>query len=122
MKSITFPLEIIDGDLAVDQDATEIIQSEILSILQTRKHERVFRQSYGTPNFLLRKLDINYLLIEINAALQISLVGLGFAQVVVEVDSDISELQQGLVNLIISYKVGDALLKSNFLVDLNVGA
>jgi hypothetical protein len=121
MKSISFPLEIIDGDLSVDQDATEIIQSEILSILQTRKHERVFRQSYGTPNFLLRKLDINYLLIEINAALQISLVGLGFAQVVVEVDSDISELQQGLVNLVISYKVGDSLLKSNFLVDLNVG-
>lgn len=122
MKSITFPLEIIDGDLAVDKDATEIIQSEILSILQTRKNERVFRQSYGTPNFLLRKLDINYLLIEINAALQTSLVGLGFAQVVVEVDSDISELQQGLVNLLISYKVGDTLLKSNFLVDLNVGA
>ena len=129
MKSISFPLEIIDGDLSVDQDATEIIQSEILSILQTRKHERVFRQNYGTPNFLLRKLDINYLLLEINAALQISLVGLGFAQVVVEVDSDISEFlsrmhlhQQGLVNLVISYKVGDALLKSNFLVDLNVGA
>lgn len=121
MKSITFPLEIIDGDLAVDQDVTEIIQSEILSILQTRKHERVFRQNYGTPNFLLRKLDINYLLIEINAALQVSLVGLGFAQVVVEVDSDISQIQQGLVNLIISYKVGDSLLKSNFLVDLNVG-
>lgn len=121
MKSITFPLTLIDGDLAVDQDATEIIQSEILSILQTRKHERVFRQNYGTPNFLLRKLDINYLLIEINAALQISLVGLGFAQVVVDVSSNISELQQGLVNLIISYKVGDALLKSNFLVDLNAG-
>lgn len=121
MKSFTFPLSIVDGDLAVDESPEEIIESEILSILQTRPFERVFRQNYGTPNFLLKKLDVNYLLIEINAALELSLTSLGFAQVSVEVDSEITQLQLGQINLVISYTVGNALIKSAFLVDLNIG-
>jgi hypothetical protein len=121
MKSIAFPLEIIDGGLAIDENPEEIIQSEILAVLYTRKKERVYRQTYGTPNFLLRKLDINYLLIELNSALEYSLSRLGYAQILVEVDSDIADLQEGKVNLIISYRIGDSLLKSAFLVDLNIG-
>jgi hypothetical protein len=120
MNGYTFPLEIIDGDLAMDSDAGEVLQSEILSLLRTRKKERILRQNYGTPNFLLKKLDLAAILSELNQALSINVAGLGYASVSVEIESELSDLQQGIINLLISYSLGEELLQSTLLVDLNI--
>ena len=118
MKGIKFPLEIVNGDLAVDETPEEIVISEIKATLSTRFGERVYRQDYGSPNFLLKKLDLGKLIAERTVALESSLAPLGFSQIVIEVDSPITDIQQGIVNLVLRFSVNAELFNFSYSVRL----
>ena len=48
-RGITYPLAIANGNLAVSTDL-ELVREHIVSVLETRPFERVFRADYGMPD------------------------------------------------------------------------
>jgi hypothetical protein len=118
MIGIRFPLEIIDGDLVLDETPSEIVLSEIKAIISTRLGERVYRQDYGTPNFLLKKLDLGKVIAELSLALENNLAPLGFSQIIVEVDSPLADIQRGLINLVVNFSVNSELFNFTYSVQL----
>jgi hypothetical protein len=118
MKSIKFPLEIINGDIAMDDTPADIVISEIKAILFTRLGERVYRQDYGSPNFLLKKLNVGSIIAELSLALENNLAPLGFSQIILEVDSPIAEIQKGLLNLVLRFSVNEELFNFSYTIQL----
>jgi hypothetical protein len=118
VKSIKFPLEIINGDIATDDTPADIIISEIKAILSTRLGERVYRQDYGTNNFLLKKLNIGSIIAELSLALENNLAPLGFSQIILEVDSPIEKIQKGAINVILNFSVNEELFNFSYTIQL----
>lgn len=118
MKGIRFPLQIINGDIAIDESPSDIVVSEIKAILYTRLGERVYRQEYGSNNFLLKKLNIGSIIAELSLALENNLSPLGFSQIIIELDSPIEEIQQGVLNLILNFSVNEELFNFSYAVQL----
>jgi phage baseplate assembly protein W len=118
MRAISYPLRIVNGDLAIDYTPTQVIRSEILAILETRFGDRPFRQSYGSKNYVLKKLDLSDLITSISVALETNLALLGFSAISVEIDSDLQELQGGVVNLLVKYNLNGNVLNTNYSIQL----
>lgn len=118
MFGISFPLRIENGDLALDLSPSEIVLSEIKAILFKRLGERVYRQDYGSPNFLLKKLSVDKVIAELTLALENNLAPLGFSQIIVEVDSPIEDLQQGVINLVVRFSVNEELFSLAYSIKL----
>ena len=114
MQSIRYPLEIIGGDLVLDTTPEQIIASEIRAILETRLGDRPFRQTYGSKQYVLKELDLSDLLTSISSALETNLSLLGFSAVTVELDSELAELQSGVVSLIINYSLNETELSTSY--------
>jgi hypothetical protein len=114
MKSISYPLKLVDGDLAFDDSEEEIISSEIKAILETRLSERPYRQTYGSKQYVLKSLDLSDLLSSLSTTLETNLSLLGFSAIVVELDSSLTDLQQGIINLIIKYSLNNNELSSSY--------
>lgn len=119
MQSISYPLRIINGDLAIDYTESEIIKSELLAILETRLGDRPFRQTYGSKQYVLKQLDLSQLLTEISVALETNLSLLGFSAITVDLDSDLNELQTGLINLVIIYSLNQKELSTSYSLQLS---
>lgn len=114
MQSIKYPLEIVGGDLCIDTTPEQIIASEIRAILETRLGDRSLRQTYGSKQYVLKELDLSGLLTSISSALETSLILLGFSAISVELDSDLTELQSGLVKLIVNYSLNGSELSTSY--------
>ncbi|MFZ9244634.1 MAG: GPW/gp25 family protein [Burkholderiaceae bacterium] len=48
-RGLTFPLEIVNGGLAVSTDL-DLVREHIVSVILTRPFERVMRLDYGMPD------------------------------------------------------------------------
>lgn len=119
MIGIHFPLTIENGDLKLDFFPEDIFLSEVRAILTTRPGERVYRNNYGAKNQLLKKLDLNQLIADYSLALETNLEPLGFREIVVDVDSSIAELQQGIVNLIIRFSIESEEITTSFVLEIS---
>jgi phage baseplate assembly protein W len=119
MRSISYPLRIVNGDLAVDYSPTQIIQSEILAILETRLGDRPYRQSYGSREYVLKKLDLSELLSSLSVSLETNLALLGFSAITVEIDSELEELQLGTVHLVVKYNLNGNELNTNYSIQIS---
>jgi hypothetical protein len=118
MQSISYPLQIVTGDLALDYTPEQIIASEVLAILETRLGDRPFRQSYGSKQYILKALDLSNLLTSVSTALETNLELLGFSAISVELDSTLNELQTGLINLVIKYSLNNQELQTNYSINV----
>lgn len=67
-RGITYPLTIVDGNLAVSTDYALVTQ-QIRSVIETRYYERVMRAEYGIGDYVLEILDPG----QINSAIQYSI-------------------------------------------------
>lgn len=68
IRGITYPLTIVNGNLAVSTDYSLVTQ-QIRSVVETRYYERVMRAEYGIGNYVLEILDPG----QINSAIQYSI-------------------------------------------------
>lgn len=118
MKSYLYPIQIVNGDLATADTDAEIIASEVRSILDTRISERVYRQDYGSPNLVLKTLDLSKLITGLSSALETSLSLLGFSKINVEVDGDVTDLQRGVVPLLITYSLNGSELNTLYTINI----
>jgi hypothetical protein len=50
-RGIRYPLQIVNGSLAVSTDF-DLLREAIFSVLETRPLERVLALSYGTPSYI----------------------------------------------------------------------
>jgi hypothetical protein len=67
IRGITYPLKIVNGNLAVSTDYALVTQ-QIRSVIETRYYERVMRAEYGIGDYVLEVLDPG----QINSAIQYS--------------------------------------------------
>jgi hypothetical protein len=67
VRGITYPLTVVNGNLATNTDYGLIAQ-QIRSVIETRYYERVMRAEYGIGNYVLEILDPG----QINSAIQYS--------------------------------------------------
>jgi hypothetical protein len=118
VQSISYLLNIVAGDLALDYTSEQIIASEILAILETRPGDRPFRQSYGSKTYVLKALDLSDLLTSISTALETNLTLLGFSAITVELDSELIDLQGGLINLVIRYSLNNQELSTSYSINI----
>lgn len=114
MQAISYPLRLVNGDLALDYTDTEIIQSELLAIIDTRLGDRLYRQSYGSKQYILKELDLSQILTDISVALETNLSALGFSAISVDLDSDLPDLQSGLLDLVIRYSLNASELTTSY--------
>lgn len=114
MKSIKYPLQTIDGDLAFDDSSEEIIKSEIQAILETRLSERPYRQTYGSKQYVLKSLDLSDLLSSLSTALETNLSLLGFSAIAVELDNNLNDLQKGLLAVVVRYSLNNEELSTSY--------
>ena len=68
IRGLTYPLTVINGNLATSTDYAVITQ-QIRSVIETRYYERVMRAEYGIGNYVLEILDPG----QINSAIQYSI-------------------------------------------------
>jgi hypothetical protein len=68
IRGITYPLTVVNGNLATSTDY-ELITQQIRSVIETRYYERVMRAEYGIGNYVLEILDPG----QINSAIQYSI-------------------------------------------------
>jgi hypothetical protein len=68
IRGITYPLTVVNGNLATSTDYALITQ-QIRSVIETRYYERVMRAEYGIGNYVLEILDPG----QINSAIQYSI-------------------------------------------------
>jgi hypothetical protein len=68
IRGLTYPLAVVNGNLATSADYTLITQ-QIRSVIETRYYERVMRAEYGIGNYVLEILDPG----QINSAIQYSI-------------------------------------------------
>ena len=69
IRGITYPLAVVNGNLATSTDF-DLITQQIRSILETRYYERVMRANYGIGDYVLEILDPG----QINSAIQYSII------------------------------------------------
>jgi hypothetical protein len=67
-RGITYPLTVVDGNLATSTDYALTTQ-QIRSVIETRYYERVMRAEYGIGDYVLEILDPG----QINSAIQYSI-------------------------------------------------
>lgn len=67
-RGITYPLTIVNGNLAVSTDY-DLTTQQIRSVIETRYYERVMRAEYGIGDYVLGILDPA----QINSAIQYSI-------------------------------------------------
>jgi hypothetical protein len=68
IRGITYPLAIVNGNLATSTDY-DLITQQIRSVIETRYYERVMRAEYGIGDYVLEVLDPG----QINSAIQYSI-------------------------------------------------
>ncbi len=68
-RGITYPLNIIDGNLAVSTDL-DLVREHIISVLQTRPFERVMRLDYGTPDEVFSVIQPEIIDAKISSAIE----------------------------------------------------
>lgn len=68
IRGISYPLTIVNGNLAVSTDYSLVTQ-QIRSVIETRYYERVMRAEYGIGDYVLEILDPG----QINSAIQYSI-------------------------------------------------
>ena len=68
IRGITYPLTVVNGNLATSTDYA-LISQQIRSVIETRYYERVMRAEYGIGNYVLEILDPG----QINSAIQYSI-------------------------------------------------
>lgn len=68
VRGITYPLTVVNGNLATSTDYALITQ-QIRSVIETRYYERVMRAEYGIGDYVLEVLDPG----QINSAIQYSI-------------------------------------------------
>jgi len=66
-RGITYPLTVVNGNLATSTDYALITQ-QIRSVIETRYYERVMRAEYGIGDYVLEIMDPG----QINSAIQYS--------------------------------------------------
>ena len=67
VRGITYPLTVVNGNLATSTDYALITQ-QIRSVIETRYYERVMRAEYGIGDYVLEIMDPG----QINSAIQYS--------------------------------------------------
>jgi hypothetical protein len=68
VRGITYPLTIVNGNLATSTDYALVTQ-QIRSVIETRYYERVMRAEYGIGDYVLEIMDPG----QINSAIQYSI-------------------------------------------------
>lgn len=68
VRGITYPLTVVNGNLAVSTDYALVTQ-QIRSVIETRYYERVMRAEYGIGDYVLEVLDPA----QVNSAIQYSI-------------------------------------------------
>jgi hypothetical protein len=68
VRGITYPLTIVNGNLATSTDYALVTQ-QIRSVIETRYYERVMRAEYGIGDYVLEIMDPG----QINSAVQYSI-------------------------------------------------
>lgn len=97
IRGLAYPLTVLNGSLQLAEDADVVFQ-HILSVLETRPGDRVYRPSYGAPDYTLSGLpNVNVLAARIEVILRDRVVGL--SQLVVSGTYD----ESGLATLTVSY-------------------
>ena len=56
IRGITYPLTIVNGNLATSTDY-DLVTQQIRSVVETRYYERVMRAEYGIGDYVLEILD-----------------------------------------------------------------
>lgn len=107
MKSISFPLSIVNGKLAVASGA-ELYKGHILSWLQTFPRERVMRPSYGMQDYLFEtQSDLSLITTSIQSGLNSYV-----PDVDLEVQGSINDQGQTEINIYWAYEDVDQLTLS----------
>lgn len=101
IRGISYPLTVVNGNLATSTDYT-LVSQHIRSVIETRYYERVMRANYGIGDYILEILDPGL----INSAIETA-INENVAEVSgVDVTGDwITNGDNGLYRLAISYSV-----------------
>ena len=99
-RGLTYPLTIINGSLSLSEDL-QLVEEHILSVLETRKFERVMRADYGLNEYVFDPYDNAAINAQIYTALMDEVGELSY----LEVDGNFQTGDTGLYNVVINYYV-----------------
>ena len=100
IRSLTYPLTVVNGTLGVATDF-DVIKQNIFSVLETRPGERVMQYTYGTPDFVFDAATSASVVAErVRISLESQIPEAGF-----EVYGDVNE--DGTVSLTVEWSIGD---------------
>lgn len=99
-RGLTYPLQIINGGLALSEDLT-LVEEHIISVLETRPFERVMRSDYGFDPKIFDTLEPN----AINARIAVAIQNQVKEVTSLQVTGGIDTADQGLYNARVKYSV-----------------
>ncbi len=99
-RGLKYPLQVVNGNLAVSEDLISV-EDQIISVLETRRYERVMRSNYGFDPGIFDTLEPN----AINARIYNAILNQVPAASNVQVDGNISGGDSGLYRISITYSV-----------------
>ena len=99
-RGLTYPLQIVNGKLGISEDLA-LVEDQIISVLETRKGERVMRADYGFDPKIFDTLEPN----AINARIAFAVEQQVPDVTNLEVDGGVSTAEDGVYNVVIKYSV-----------------
>lgn len=104
MASISYPFQLDgDGGLIVSEDPLELLVDEVTSILETELFSRPYRMDYGTKSYILTEIDLSGLVVDLSTKLNRNLADIGFSNIAISSNTNITDLQKGLIKVRIEY-------------------
>ena len=99
-RGLKYPLQVVNGNLALSEDLISV-EDQILSVLETRRYERVMRSNYGFDPGIFDTLEPN----AINARIYNAILNQVPAAKNVQVNGNVSAGDSGLYRIEITYSV-----------------
>lgn len=100
VRGLKYPLEVVDGNLAVSSDLVSV-EDQIISVLETIPFERVMRANYGFDPGIFDTLEPN----AINSRIYEQIIQEVPLVTALEVTGNISNADGGLYQVTIKYAV-----------------
>ena len=99
-RGLKYPLQVVNGNLALSEDLISV-EDQILSVLETRRYERVMRSNYGFDPGIFDTLEPN----AINARIYNAILNQVPAAKNVQVSGNVSAGDSGLYRITVTYSV-----------------
>lgn len=101
VRGLSYPLRIVNGNLAVSQDY-DLISQQIRSVVETRFYERVMRADYGVGDHTLDIIDPGLINSEFQTSISTYVTGLSS----LSVQGDwLSQGEEGIYTVSVTYGV-----------------